>query len=158
MIETILNEMMWVVLMQNGTMMQMTVFKDKEVINEVDFDIGRMRNLYHSVKEVVNFGDVFESHKPQEEQQHLLMVVEYSVDFQNVKLYFQIHSSQHSMNEIVLMRLIVLNSLIQILEFEDVLLMIQIRSVGIYYQLLSIHGNMDVSDNDEHCISHPDHI
>ncbi|KAA6376358.1 MAG: hypothetical protein EZS28_028116 [Streblomastix strix] len=38
MIETILKEVMWVVLMQNSMMMQMTVFKEKEVINEVDFE------------------------------------------------------------------------------------------------------------------------
>ncbi|KAA6384690.1 MAG: hypothetical protein EZS28_019782 [Streblomastix strix] len=165
--ETTLKEVMRVVLMKNSTMMHMTVFKVKEVINEFDFEIGIdyqiMRNEYHSVKEVVNFGDVLEPQKVadtaldnggsewvSEEQQHLLVAVEYSLDFQNVKLYFQIHSSQHPKNEIMQMRMILLNSLIQIQEFEDVFQMIQIRSVVIYGQLLSIHRNMDVSDIDEH--------
>ncbi|KAA6391011.1 MAG: hypothetical protein EZS28_013463 [Streblomastix strix] len=128
----------------------MTAFKENKFTNEVDFDIGIDFEFIELIDFVVS--------ALQEVKQHLLVVVEYSVDFQNEHLYFQIHSIQLSMNEIVLTRQFVLNSLIQILEFEDVLLMIEIRSVAIECQLLSIHGNMDDSDIDEHCISHLDHI
>ncbi|KAA6380621.1 MAG: hypothetical protein EZS28_023853 [Streblomastix strix] len=61
--ETILKEVMWVVLMQNSMMMQITVFKEKDVINEVDFEYQKNEERVLFCEESCEFDDVLEPHK-----------------------------------------------------------------------------------------------
>ncbi|KAA6362252.1 MAG: hypothetical protein EZS28_042221 [Streblomastix strix] len=58
--ETILKEVMWVVLMQNSMMMQMTVFIEKEVINEIDFEYWKNEERVSFSEGSCELGDVLE--------------------------------------------------------------------------------------------------